>query len=140
VGGERGVPEPERLARLYFETARAGDVLALRELLHPDVEITLKTRGGELLRGRDEVARFVSETADAHTVFETADEQYHVVDEDRVIVEGRMRWMDEERVLHDDPVTWALEFREGLLLRSTPARSFDEAQEALGGAPEAREE
>jgi ketosteroid isomerase-like protein len=124
-------PAGERLARVYFALAREGDVPRLLELLDPDVQITLKTRGGRVLRGRDEVAAYLEEVAETRLVFETTEERYHVVDDDRVIVEGRVRWMDEERVLRDDPVTWALEFRNGLLLRSTPTRSVGEAQAIL---------
>ena len=58
------------------------------------------------------------------------------IDGERIVVEGRMRWMDEERVLRDDPMIWALEFRDGLLFRSTPAHSVLEA-EALLAAPAA---
>jgi ketosteroid isomerase-like protein len=137
----RGVsrPDGERLARLYFALAREGDVPKLLDLLDPDVQITLKTRGGRVLRGREEVASYLDELAETRLVYETTEERYHVVDDDRVIVEGRVRWMDEERVLRDDPVTWAIEFRNGLLLRSTPARSVGEAQAILAtgaaGAP-----
>jgi ketosteroid isomerase-like protein len=129
----RGVSRPtcERLAQAYFALAREGDVPRLLELLDPEVHITLKTRGGRVLRGRDEVAAYLEEVAETRLVFETTEERYHVVDDDRVIVEGRVRWMDEERVLRDDPVTWALEFRNGLLLRSTPTRSVGEAQAIL---------
>jgi hypothetical protein len=50
-----------------------------------------------------------------------------------VVVEGRMRWIDEERILRDDPVIWALEFRDGLLVRSLTAQSVLEAQALLAG-------
>ena len=52
-------------------------------------------------------------------------------DDERIVVEGRMRWMDDERVLRDDPVVWALEFRDGLLWRSTPAVTVLEAETLL---------
>ena len=39
-------------------------------------------------------------------------ELYTPLDDDRVIVEGRLRWIDDERVIRDDPVVWALEFRD----------------------------
>jgi hypothetical protein len=39
--------------------------------------------------------------------------------------------MDEDRILRDDPVVWALEFRDGLLRRSTPTHSVAEARALL---------
>jgi hypothetical protein len=46
-----------------------------------------------------------------------------------------MRWMNEDRILRDDPVILALEFRDGLLFRSTPAQSVLEAQAMLSASP-----
>jgi len=39
--------------------------------------------------------------------------------------------MDNERVLRDDPMIWALAFRDGLVWRSTPAYSVAEAEAIL---------
>ena len=39
--------------------------------------------------------------------------------------------MDDERILRDDPMIWALEFRDGLLWRSTYAHSVLEAEALL---------
>jgi ketosteroid isomerase-like protein len=126
--------EGERLARLYFDLARAQDTPNLLALLHPDVEISLKTRGGETLRGREEVAQYLVEVSGARSMIEASADRFRVVDDDRVIAEGRLRWMDEDRILRDDPVVWALEFRDGLLLRSTPTRSVGEAEAILAAA------
>jgi hypothetical protein len=57
---------------------------------------------------------------------------FHPVDANRVVVEGRMRWMDDERVIRDDPAIWAMEFREGLLVRFVPARTLVEAETVIG--------
>ncbi len=42
-----------------------------------------------------------------------------------------MRWIDDDRVIRDDPIVWALEFRDDLLLRLVPARSAIEAETIL---------
>jgi len=98
--------------------------------MHPEVELTLKSsRSGEVLRGRNAVVAFAREQS-GH-LFETSAEVFEPLDETRIVVEGRMRWLDEERVLRDDPVVWALEFSEGLLRRSTPAQSVLEAKMIL---------
>ena len=59
---------------------------------------------------------------------------YQALDDDRIVVEGRMRWIDDDRVIRDDPVIWAMEFRDGLLARFVPARTLVEAETILGAA------
>jgi len=56
---------------------------------------------------------------------------YRPLDDERVLVEERLRWTDDARILRDDPVIWALVFSDGLLLRSTPAQSLAEAEALL---------
>jgi ketosteroid isomerase-like protein len=124
--------ESERLAKRYFALFRRGEVDQMLELVHPDVVIVLKT-SGDVLRGRDEVAAFVDEIRGRF--YETHADVFRPLDDERVVVEGRMRWMDDERILRDDPMIWALEFRDGLLYRSTPAQSFLEAQALLAAPP-----
>jgi ketosteroid isomerase-like protein len=132
AGRQGGEAESERLARRYFSLVGAGELEQVVALMHPDVELSLKTRAHEVLRGREAVARFIEGVATTRVVYEATALEYHPLDDERVIVEGRMRWMDEDRVLRDDPVVWALEFDSGLLRRSTPARSFAEAKAVLG--------
>ena len=129
IGGE-GASASERLARRYFALVEERDLEGLFELMHPEVEVILKsTRPGDMLRGREEVVAFAREQADQ--LVQTSIEVVRPLDDTRVIVEGRVRWLDENRVLRDDPVVWALEFREGLLRRSTPAQSVMEAKVIL---------
>jgi ketosteroid isomerase-like protein len=111
-----------------------GETDRLLEAVHPDVELVLKSTPGEILHGRDEVAAFLEETASRF--HEAHPDVFHPLDDERVVVEGRMRWMDEERILRDDPVIWALEFRDGLLYRSTPAPSVLAAETMLSAPPQ----
>jgi hypothetical protein len=100
------------------------------DLVHPEVEIVLRSmRPGDVLRGRDDVAGFLKWVSESF--FETHPEVFRPIDGERIVVEGRLRWMDEERVLRDDPIVWALEFRDGLLYRSRPAQSVLEAEALL---------
>jgi hypothetical protein len=124
--------ESERLARLWFEAGRDPDFpRRLKELLHPEIAVALKTEDGEWLRGADAVAGFLDRRAGA-PVYEATDEVYHPLDEDRVVVEGRLRWMEErDRTLRDDVAIWAMEFRDGLLYRSIAVRSVAEAEAVL---------
>jgi ketosteroid isomerase-like protein len=123
--------ESERLARRYFTLFHAGAFDELAELIHPEAVVVLKSvRPGHVVRGRDEILEFFRDTASAPLHAIVAD-VYRPLDENRVIVEGRVRWMDDEHVLRDDPGIWALEFREGLLFLSTPARTALDAEAAL---------
>ena len=122
--------DSERLARRYFSLFRRGESAGVLELLHPDVEIVLKSmRPGDVLRGREQVAEFVDEIGGRF--YESHTDVFRPLDDERIVVEGRMRWMDDERVLRDDPMIWALEFRDGLLYRSSPAQSVIEAEALL---------
>jgi ketosteroid isomerase-like protein len=118
------------MARRYFSLLAQGDFDAVLELVHPEIQLTLKTtRPGETLHGREEVAGFLAEMADGF--YESAAEVFTPLDEDRIVVEGRIRWVDEERVLRDDPMVWALSVRDGLLVRSSPAQTPLEAESIL---------
>jgi ketosteroid isomerase-like protein len=125
--------DSERLARRYFALFRRGETAQVLELMHPDVEIVLKSvRPGDILRGRPQVAEFVDEIGGRF--YDSHPEVFRPLDDERIVVEGRMRWMDDERVLRDDPMIWALEFRDGLLYRSAPAQSVVEAEALLAGS------
>ena len=123
--------ESERLARLWFEAGHDADFPRRRkELLHPDVEVALKSDGNRL-HGAEAVAEFLDRRAGL-PVYEATDEVYHPLDEHRVVVEGRLRWMEErDRTLRDDAAIWAIEFRDGLLYRSIAAGSLAEAEAVL---------
>jgi nuclear transport factor 2 (NTF2) superfamily protein len=85
---------------------------------------------GTLLRGRDEIVAFL-EHEFARRLWDTVVHVCTPIDETRIVVEGRVRWTDDERVMRDEARVWGLEFREGLLLRSIPARSAVEAEALL---------
>lgn len=70
----------------------------------------------------------------ARRLYEPVPDVFRPLDAQKVVVEGRIRWIDDERVLRDDPRIWAIEFRDGLLFRSTPANTVVEA-EAILSAP-----
>jgi hypothetical protein len=83
-----------------------------------------------VIEGRDAVTAFIQETL-VTSLYDAAPDAYLPLDDDRVVVEGRMRWIDEERIIRDDPVLWALEFQDGLLFRFIPARTAVEAETLL---------
>ena len=85
------------------------------------------------MHGRADVVAFIEETV-APSLYDASVEVYTSIDADRVIAEGRLRWIDDERVIRDDPVVWALEFRDELLLRFVAARTTLAAEAILGVA------
>ena len=111
---------------------RAFDQLA--DLMHDDVVVVSKIRPGLVLEGKSEVVQLVQEEL-ADKLYEATTSAFLPIDEDRIVVEGRMRWIDDERVIRDDPVTWAMEFRDELLIRFIPARTQVEAETILGTPP-----
>jgi ketosteroid isomerase-like protein len=124
------LPDSERLARRWFATVASGDFEELPELVHEDVELVSKVRAGTVVEGRDDVAQFIQESI-APNLYDAVTEVFTPLDDERVVVEGRLRWIDDERVIRDDPVVWAMEFRDGLLLRFVPTRSVFEAETIL---------
>lgn len=99
-------------------------------MLHEDAELVSRLEPGLVVKGRDDVADFILRTVATH-LYDASTETYTPLDDDRIVVEGRMRWIDDERVIRDDPTVWAMEFKNGLLLRFLPARNAIEAETLL---------
>jgi len=127
------IPESERLARRWFSTLEDRAFDRLGELVHDDVVVISKMRQGLVLEGKDAVVRYMHETL-SNSLYEASTTTYVPIDDVRIVVEGRIRWIDEERVIRDDAVNWAMEFRESLLARLVPARTRIEAETILGAA------
>jgi len=111
---------------------RAFDQLG--ELVDPAIVLVSKVRPGLVVEGKEAFIRFVQDTL-ADSLYEAVASSFQPIDDARVVVEGRMRWIDDDRVIRDDPVTWAMEFRDGLLTRFVPARTLVEAETILGSSP-----
>jgi hypothetical protein len=121
----------ERLARRWWAVVSERAFDQLGDLVHEDVVVVSKMRPGLVLEGKRELMQYVEETL-AGSLYEASTAAFLPLDDDRIVVEGRIRWIDEERVIRDDPVTWAMEFRDGLLIRFIPARTQVEAETILG--------
>lgn len=99
-------------------------------MVHDDVHLVSRLKAGAVVQGRADVTQFLHETV-ATRLYGASADIYTPLDDAHVVVEGRMRWIDEDRVIRDDPVVWAMEFRDGLLLRFVPARTVIEAEAIL---------
>lgn len=107
-----------------------GALDQLTELVHSDIVVVSKVRSGLVVEGRENFAQFVEETL-SRSLYQASADVYRPLDERCVVVEGRLRWTDDEQVMRDDPVTWALEFEDDLLVRFVPARTPLEAETIL---------
>ncbi len=137
ISDPTAVPEvatSERLARQWFALVQKGAFDQLAGLVHDDIRLVSKVRAGDVIEGKAAVTEFITETV-AGSLYEAIPDVYTPLDENRVIVEGRMRWIDDERVIRDDPVVWAMEFRDGLLVTFIPARTLIEAETTLLTSP-----
>jgi hypothetical protein len=128
--GSSDIQMSERLARRWFALVEERAFDQLGELMHDDVLLVSKMRPGLVLEGKSDVVQYVRDTL-PESLYEAATTAYLPIDETRIVVEGRLRWIDDERVIRDDPVTWAMEFRDGLLARFVPARTRVEAETVL---------
>lgn len=120
----------ERLARRWFGAVARRAFDELPDLLHDDIRIVSRVQAGTVVDGREDATHLIEDVV-ATSLYEAVPEVYLPIDDARIAVEGRMRWMDDDRVIRDDPIVWALEFRDGLLVRFLPARSLIEAEAAL---------
>ena len=127
---DEAILKSERLARRWFSVVEQRAFDRLGDLVHDDVQLVSKITPGTTVEGKSDFVRFVQETL-ADSLYEALTTTYLPLDEERIVVEGRMRWIDDQRVIRDDPVTWAMEFREGLLIRLVPARTRVEAETIL---------
>jgi ketosteroid isomerase-like protein len=122
--------ESARLARRWFAAVQERTFEHLGDLVHDDVVLVSKLRPGHVVEGKTDFLRFVEEYL-GPSLYEATADSYEPVDDQRIVVEGRLRWIDDDRVIRDDPVTWAMTFRDGLLSHFIPARSRAEAATIL---------
>jgi hypothetical protein len=102
-------------------------------LVDPAVVVVSKVSPGLVVEGREAFVQFAQSTL-ADRLYEAVASSFQPIDDERIVVEGRIRWIDDDRVIRDDPVTWAMEFRDGLLTRLVPARTLVEAETILGSS------
>ena len=121
----------ERLVRRYFAVFRLETLAELRELLAPDAVLGLiAVQPGMVLRGRDEIVAFLEQEF-TRRLWETVVHACTPLDGSRALVEGRVRWIDDDHVMRDEARFWGVEFRDGLLWRSLPGRTATEAETLL---------
>ena len=92
--------------------------------------VTSTAQSGVVFRGPDEIIAFFRREL-ARRFWYARFDVFTPLSEDRIAVEGRVRWGDDERVMRDDRRVWALEFRDGLVYRSLAAPSVRTTEATL---------
>jgi ketosteroid isomerase-like protein len=79
------------------------------------------------LRGRDEIRRFLEDTAASGTVLEASTFRFEVNDAGQVAVFGRLRVRGKEGI-RDTPAAWIYTIEDGLVVRADAYASPSEAE------------
>lgn len=111
------------LARQVFEWFKEGEMQALYDALHPDVQAHPSIAGGPVLDGREAVADWFDAFAAGRGELEARPLDYEVSG-NCVIVRGYLRHRD-GRTLSESQVYWLYEIRDGQIARmeSHPSRN-----------------
>ena len=95
------------------------DVASLRELAHPEIEISTVTgmlmRQGEPYRGLEGVAKYIHDVAEVWDELELLPSEFHDLDSERTLVFGRVR-ARRGSALIDSPNAWVWRVRAGLIV------------------------
>jgi hypothetical protein len=121
------------LARIVFELYSQGRVEELQRYLHPDAVVVPMVSPEAELHGRSEVGDFISDETGRRWLYEVRGDRFTAVGDRWVIVEGRLRFSNPEPNggFRDRSSIWLTEFDDGLLIRSEPVVSAEEAQRAV---------
>jgi hypothetical protein len=123
------VLESERLARQLFDRSQRGDQADSVPALHPEAEIAPSYDPSSVVSRDDFVAHLQS--GDEPRVVDATGHVYRPLDDERIIVEGRVR-VRQENGFADRSIVWALVFRDGLLYRSWAVKNVAQAETRLG--------
>ena len=113
---EARVMDSERLARQLFQRSERGEQEENVPALHPEAELVPSHDPSSVVSRDDFVAHLAS--GDAPRAVDAVGHVYRPLDDERIIVEGRVRIRQPQGGFADRPMVWALIFRDGLLYRS----------------------
>jgi hypothetical protein len=129
----RSVPDNAERARVVFTLYSQGRIDELSEQLHPNAVIVPIAAPDLELRGPAEVGEFLESETVRRWLYEVRGDRFTPVGERWVIVEGRARFSNPEPTggFHDRSSVWLTEFEGGLLIRSEPMDSVEDARKAV---------
>jgi ketosteroid isomerase-like protein len=127
------VADNAELARVVFTLYSQGRIEDLAEHLHPNAVIVPTAVPESELHGRTEVGEFIRSEQVRRWLYEIRADRFTAIGERWVIVEGRARFSDPEPTggFHDRSSIWLTEFEGGLLIRSEPMDSVEDARKAV---------
>ena len=113
--------ESERLARAVFSATAHGELAKTLPLIHPDAVIVPGAETSTVVSRADLVEHLASQSK--LPVLDSVAHTYTPLDDERIIVEGRVRVRLENGGFSDHAMVWGMVFRDGLLFRSWAVRS-----------------
>ena len=116
------MPAPDHrhgVIRRAYAAFADRDVASLRELAHPEIEIStvtgMLTRQGEPYHGLEGVAKYIRDVAEVWDELELLPNEFHDLDSERTLVFGRVR-ARRGSALIDSPNAWVWRVREGMIV------------------------
>jgi len=121
--------QSETLARRMFRYAEHGEHALVAGFIHPEARIIPVTAPEE--RDAAGIREYVELSVPKLVYRDVRAFCYEPVTADRIAVQGQLRWELEEGGFRIFTATWALVFKDGLLLRSWPCDSLEDARKQL---------
>jgi hypothetical protein len=119
----------ETLARRMFRHVEHGEHPLVAAFIHPDARIIPVTAPVE--RDAAGIREYIEVSVPKLIYRDVRAFCYEPVTDDRIAVQGQLRWELEEGGFRIFTATWALVFKDGLLFRSWPCDSLEAARREL---------
>jgi ketosteroid isomerase-like protein len=121
-----------QLVRRMFRLRETGDIEEAVSFYAEDAENRPLTVD-RVLRGREEIRRFLEDTAASGTVLEASTFRFEVNDAGQVAVFGRLRVRGKQGI-KDTPAAWIYTIEDGLVVRADAYTSPSEAETVFRGS------
>jgi ketosteroid isomerase-like protein len=119
-----------RIVRRMFRLRGSGDIDEAMSFYSEDAENRPITTD-RVLRGHEEIRRFLEDTAASGTVLEPSTFRFETNEAGQVAVFGRLRVRGPDGI-KDMPAAWIYTLEDGKIVRAEGYRSTTEAEEAFG--------
>jgi hypothetical protein len=133
--GKTDTSRSEAIVRALHEHWIDDPIDLIAPYIHPDAEMRLLVSYGELVRGRDRVARSMQEGREAAT-WRAEVNQVEWLDPDTALTSGYARYPLRGGGFGEGRVFWLDRFRDGMIWRVRVFRSEDEARQVYEDAPD----
>lgn len=117
--------------RRLFRLRESGDIDDTLDYFAEDA-VNLPITTDRVLRGREEIRRFLQDTAASGTVLEASTFRFEANDAGQVAVFGRLRVRGPEGI-KDMPAAWIYTLADGKVVRAEGFKSMTDAEAAFSG-------